>query len=573
MGNKEWDENLKNLLGDFKPEGLQPHWEEFSNQLDNHQDLNETGDDPSFDENLKESFLTYKAPGEAVGWQRIQASLDAADKRFDEDVRKRIADFEPHYDPRTWPLFLQRLSDSKFLGAKLIALKVVEVAAVLLILLTVVNMGRMGKLPFDTPLYDKPVEELKSNSNSNGMADNSFQQTSIGQNKEGISAVDQIAAQTNTLGQKVIQRGTYTSNTRSSKNKSSKVASETNSKTEDVVQSQKSYTYSERAVTENIESIPTIIRIKEPQSNSVIIPANQNLGKTTFDLVEDSGLIATDAYLIASADMDSRDGATDYLTTLTSPVAYNDYAKFLYPTFVKQRKRFHTEFGILSQVDYNRLRMPEDRLYSTGRQIVFPQQGIPSNGYGGGFTLARAHPRWAIESGLIYSAKTFKPGRKLAVGTAFDNGIVEFEAMRLQLVTMPLQLRYKLDHKGPLKFYALAGFGLNLIVQSNIDVLINYHFPSLSAGEDPYKDPNLANTIKETRRVKEHIRDGAPFSTKSFVSATAGLGAEYSINEHKTFFLQTAVQYQIPDLEFSNNNGKHIRSVSIQAGVRTPLGK
>jgi len=341
----------------------------------------------------------------------------------------------------------------------------------------------------------------------------------------------------------------------------------------DAVQLQKTLTHSEKAAVAYIEPIPTIAGINEVQPNSDLIPANQNTGNSTLILVEDPDLIALDENLIASADMDSRDGATDYLTTRTSPVVYDDYTIFPHPTYVKQRKRTHTEFGILSQVDYNRLRMPEDRLYSAGRQIVFPQQGIPSNGYGGGFTMAVSHPRWAIESGLIYSAKNFKPGRQLIVGGAFDNGTVEFEAMRLQLVTLPLQLRYKLDNKGPMKFYALAGFGLNLIVQSNIDVLIKYHFPSLTAGENPNNDPNLANTIKETRRISEHIRDGAPFSTKIFLSANAGLGVEYSINEHKTLFLQTAVQYQIPDLEFSNNNGKHIRSVSIQAGVRTPLGK
>ncbi|MBK9983592.1 MAG: outer membrane beta-barrel protein [Saprospiraceae bacterium] len=178
--------------------------------------------------------------------------------------------------------------------------------------------------------------------------------------------------------------------------------------------------------------------------------------------------------------------------------------------------------------------MPEDRLSSSGRIIVFPQQGLPSYGYGGGFTIALNHPRWAVETGLIYNSKTFEPGRKLSVGTAFDNGTIEFEAMRLQLVTLPLQMRYKVENKGPIKFYALAGFDLNLIVQSDIDVSIKYHFQSLSINENPNSNPNLANTIKESRRVSEHIRDGAPFSPKSFVSCCR-FRSQYSLNEHKTF--------------------------------------
>ena len=159
------------------------------------------------------------------------------------------------------------------------------------------------------------------------------------------------------------------------------------------------------------------------------------------------------------------------------------------------------------------------------------------------------------------------------VGDSFDQGSIEFQAMRLQLVSVPLNYRYRFDHKGAFKYYGLAGCGLHIITQSNIDLMIKYQFPSLSFNEDPTKDPQTASVIRDTKHISEHIRDGAPFSTKSFFSINAGLGIEYSISENKTLFLQSAVQYQVPNLRFSNINGKHIRSVSLQAGVRTPLGK
>jgi hypothetical protein len=199
-------------------------------------------------------------------------------------------------------------------------------------------------------------------------------------------------------------------------------------------------------------------------------------------------------------------------------------------------------------------------------------QGITSPGYGGGFTLAIGHPRWALETGLVYSAKTFKPGRQLTIGDEFNNGSVEFEAMRLQLVSVPLQFRYRFEPKGRLKAYAMAGFTMHVIVQSDIDMMVKYHFASLKAGENPNNNPAAAQTIHETRRISEDIKDGAPFSTKSFISANLGLGIEYVLRENKTLFLQTAYQYQIPNLRFSNHNGKHILSLSLQAGVRTPLG-
>jgi len=547
MGNKEWDDKLKDLLGEYSPEGSHPNWEEFSNQLDK-QDSGETNDNPSFDENLKESFQAYKAPEAVAGWERIQASLDAADQRFDEDIRKRLEGFEPKYDPRTWPLFLQRFADSKLLRVKLIALKVVEVAAVLLFLFTVVNMGRMGKLPFDSPLYDNANEELKTSPVKDGIAEYLNQSTSNDQNNGNQ---DHSSLKKN-----------------ASKNSSSNVFAKTSSSKAEHNQIQTSLAYTSRS-SDYIVPLPTLSELNGNPLKSDNVANSQNAN----GIILIPQQTTVDENLIASAYLTSTTEATDYLPSLSSTVDYESVNIFPKPTYVKQPTRSHTEFGILAQVDQNRMRMPEDRLYTTGRWIVFPEQGIPSNGFGGGFTMAIAHPRYALESGLIYSAKTFEPNRKLAVGTAFDNGIIEFEAMRLQLVTMPLQMRYKFENKGPMKFYTLAGFGLNLIVQSNIDVLVNYHFPSLAANGDPYKDPDLAATIKESKRISEHIRDGAPFSTKTYVSITAGLGTEYSISDSKTVFLQTAFQYQIPDIEFSNNNGKQIRSISIQMGVRSPLTK
>ncbi|HJW28250.1 MAG TPA: hypothetical protein VJ508_03265, partial [Saprospiraceae bacterium] len=265
--------------------------------------------------------------------------------------------------------------------------------------------------------------------------------------------------------------------------------------------------------------------------------------------------------------------ASPTLPNLNSAIPLNLESSVPGPKFIKAINHTFTEFAVLTQWDYNGLRMPEDRLYSNGRQIIFPSKGIMSPGYGGGFTIALGHPLWALETGVIYSSKDFRPGRQLVIGGAFDNGSVEFKDMRLQIVSLPVQYRYRFDHKGRFKSYAMAGFGFNVIAQSDIDVITKYHFASLSFGEDPNNDPNLYPTIQETKRISEHIRDGAPFSTKSFVTANAGLGIEYAIYGHKSLFLQSAIQYQIPNIEFSNNNGKHLRSISVQAGVRGPLGK
>ncbi|MEO5906873.1 MAG: hypothetical protein ABIQ11_09110, partial [Saprospiraceae bacterium] len=149
MDNNEWDDSLKNLLGNHKPEGMQPDWDAFSHYMNEHDFLEELGEDADFDENLRHELSAYEAPGKPKGWERIESTL-TDDVFFDKVVRDRVHQFKPQYDPRTWPLFLSRLSGAGYLRAKLIAFKVVEVAAVFLLLFTVVKMGQMGKLPFDT---------------------------------------------------------------------------------------------------------------------------------------------------------------------------------------------------------------------------------------------------------------------------------------------------------------------------------------------------------------------------------------------------------------------------------------
>ena len=553
MENREWDESLKDMLGDYKPEGLQPDWNEFSNYMLVHEQMGQW-EEEAFDENLKESVAEFEVPAEVEGWERIEASLNLADQQFDENVRNRINQFEPQFNPQTWTLFLKRFTGLGYLRTKLIAFKAVEVAAVMLILFTVVKMGQMGKLPFETPLYEKPNTTPVQEKSSVDMADNLLKHAGI-ENKD--------------LSQK-LPSDSGTSNSGAESSASNKENSSS--------LSQNQLTANLLTNSEEDEVMAQNRNIFSPQRipSSAILPL---LAANKSDGIDPVSVAFVDSD--QDNDISSRDNTTRrnrvgafsssgpgvFMASILSPVRWNHEKTLPKLRYQKQRDKTYTEFGIISQLDYNLMKMPEDRLYSAGQQIVFPQQGIPSSGFGGGFTFAIGHPRWAVETGMIYNAKNFKPGRELKVGDAYDNGRVEFDAMRLQLVSVPLIFRYKIDHKGPFRVYGLTGMGLHLIAQSDIEVSIKYSFLSLSPG-----DPGVVNIQRETKRIREHIRDGAPFNTKSFLSLNTGAGIEYAITEHKTLFLQSAIQYQVPNLRFSNNNGKHIRSLSMQLGVRTPFG-
>ena len=544
MEDKNWEDGLKDMLANYKPEDIQPDWDSFANYLHVHEQITEWEENEAFDESIKESVSDFEATTQDIGWQRIESSLNLADQQFDQHIRDKINEFDPKYTG-TWSLLLQRLSGVAYLRAKLIAFKIVEIAAVMLLLFTTVKMGQMGKLPFETPLFKNSPQkndklEMADNFSAEERGNQANQNVQANGTSDASSGESIDPDQTASLIESAESASGLNENEFSSSGRDDSA----------------------------IYPIPVndILPVKNEKVSFAAVPID---------------IASTEAEISYGSDHEKSSGGksifkklqvANFLGTILSPIRWSHDKSLPRLAYVKQPSKTFTEFGIVTQLDYNKLRMPEDRLYSAGRQIVFPQQGIPSANMGGGFTFAIAHPRWAIESGVIYSAKNFKPGRQLVVGGTFNNGSVEFEAMRLQLVSVPLHYRYKFDYKGPFKVYGLAGLGLNLIAQSNIDVVIEYQFPSLSFGGDPNTDPTLGPIIKETRRISEHIRDGAPFSTKSFFSVEAGAGIEYAVSEHKSLFLQSAVQYQVPNLGFSNNNGKHIRSVSLQAGVRTPLG-
>jgi hypothetical protein len=160
MGNKEWDNYLKDILGEFKSEGETPRWDDFTRQY-TPKGTPETGPDQLADEALKESLTNYSPLAEIKGWDRIEASLDETDKAFDEEVRHKLRHYHAPSDPHSWTLFLKHFSSHKLLRAKLITLKVLESAAVALLLITVLHLGQIGKIPSLNPM----AEEVHSSEN------------------------------------------------------------------------------------------------------------------------------------------------------------------------------------------------------------------------------------------------------------------------------------------------------------------------------------------------------------------------------------------------------------------------
>ncbi len=493
------------------------------------------------DDILKQHLADY-TPDDAVhGWEKLSASLDAADEAFDRTVHSKIRQYHPPYDPHAWSQFAKRFSAQRHLRSRIILLKVSEAIAVILLLFTAIQLKDLNTIPANVEIA--------------GASDNNSKNLTTPKANGSLAETNIIGEQTNQLNQAKENAVALAQRNRKAESHSSQTIS---------AQPNNAPTLSDRPNAID-DSRSTEIALDEISTIETIV---DNSSQSTYATMP----------MIASAEISNASPAqsTSFLSGSIHPIETPSYEVAIAmsePVLIAPRSKRYLEFGMLVQGDYNQLKMPGDKVNTNAKQFTFPLQGLTSPGYGAGLTLALNYPRWAIETGAIYNAKNFSPDREVVVEDAFATSNVELEKMLMQFISIPLQARYKFDPHGRIRTYAQAGFGMHMIMQSHADVDVEYDFPTLVEGEDPNADPALQRTIRQTQRASEDLRDQAPFSTKSLVSANLGLGIEYDLFEDKTIFIQSLYQYQIPNLRFKNHGEKHLVTLSIQAGVRAPISR
>lgn len=540
MKNKDWENYIQRLMEEIHEESDVSPTEGGSLKADasGHPPI-----DPNVagDQLLREALSNYTPDGPVQGWESIESAIHATDRKFDNEVRDKIHNYKAPNDPHSWSKFIQQFAAYKTYRLKIIALKLGEAVSILLLLFTTLQFHNADSFPWQTP-PPQVVPEQKQIITTKS--------PSIAQHIETENILIEATPSTSKQRPAINKADTQQSISSSPPTADNKPAI-----------AAMSVVLSDDAITSN--DIPS------PLHEDAILSAHDNPSNASSS-IDDAEAITT------TPSIENRNLTAESYITTTLPLSnpsLSETRQSAIPalTYVKPAARSFLEFGMFAQADYNQLKMPQDILFSNGKQVVFPLQGITSAGYGAGFTLALRQSRGALETGLTYSSKTFRPNRKLTVGESTDHSTVDFESMHIQFVSVPLEYRYQITPSRRFNAYVLGGFALHVIAQSDVDVVVKHSFASLSPGENPNSNPELVRNIRASKQLSEDFRDGAPFSTKSHISANIGLGIEYRLTKQKTLFLQSAYQYQIPNLRFSNHNGKHLLSVSLQAGVRTPL--
>jgi hypothetical protein len=556
MHDKKFDEHIKAMMRDHEVPLNPEHWQMFEEQMDM-----VGGEETSFlNDDLINQLKNYQANPIPGDWEVMAGLLDQADQHFDKNIKDSVDSYEVPYDQKTWPILEKKLTYAEIRRRKLFVAKVLEVATVLLFLFTLYNFYPEIK----TKVFksDQEHHTISVDKSLFTHADETDQNSSL--ETAQLVSTGQSSIKVETSGQKP-----------STQKSSVNINSSLQSKSE----INQSFAYDQRLFDENESNEKrnehTSVQHSRglSQANAILIeqvsqtvtqqglPFNEAI--STVNVVNDSNIETARLFTYAPKPIDALLGA------LHVPLFHNSVHHKLYGQFVANTKRkVQTRVGIHAGADVNILHFPADNFFSAGNRVSFKAQDLPALGYGGGISYGRYGQRFGIETGIHYSNKSFKPGRQLLIGESFENSKVDFQAVEIDLVSIPLSLSYQVKPTGTFRFYVVGGFDLNIIAQAHYDLNIKNNYPL------PLSITQSASALalnREAHRVKEHILDGATFNGKSYVTAHAGFGIEKYLNPDLSIFMQPSYLYQVPINRFSNNGGKHFKTLNIRIGARMPL--
>ena len=216
-------------------------------------------------------------------------------------------------------------------------------------------------------------------------------------------------------------------------------------------------------------------------------------------------------------------------------------------------------FGMVSHIGGTSAVRSADQFLSTN---VLTQKGV---GYGSGFSVGFKYNRFEIETGLIYSEKTYAPNIDDAY-SSFGGGInlKQFTGIHLQTLQIPVNLRYNFAvlGKGKWHLYGQNGIAMNAILRAQYDIIdtpqpITKEFVEIAAS-------SRLNKI----RFNRGILGGDSFKENRFFTVNFGMGAEYYMSPKWSVFMQPDFHYYISQSRIGPTQDK-INSLSVSFGIKT----
>ena len=207
-------------------------------------------------------------------------------------------------------------------------------------------------------------------------------------------------------------------------------------------------------------------------------------------------------------------------------------------------KKAGLRVGMFGSTDFNEILTPPDskdfRYETTTRYAL---------GYSGGISLGFEKGRWEVETGAIYSSKSYSPPSILYIfGSVKEGGYtgVGLKYFELDIVQVPLNFKYHFVYKDKWRLYLMGGSSLSVVNyahyhsadQEDIDFFKVRPLPT------PSVSPNASPSeiIKQVKDFEDGWLEGGSFWENSYFTLNAGVGIERYFSTKTSLFFQPTYQ-------------------------------
>lgn len=248
-------------------------------------------------------------------------------------------------------------------------------------------------------------------------------------------------------------------------------------------------------------------------------------------------------------------------------------------TPLRARGRF--SLSMFGGFDYNRVLTPDVLIQTTtapgGTTLYIPAYDRYTTGYSGGITTAFGKNRWEVETGIIYTVKQYQARPVLYVTGSVSEGFIGegIRDIEMNVAAIPVQFRYDIVRLNRWKLYGSAGASLQVVMESNYAVGDQDAFRSKNFNPAPSNldsPGHLRTTGLKTKNLDGGWLQGGSFARNSFLTANAALGLEHRLTGRWSVYAQPTYHHSV--IYFSQGLGpdsERLHTFSLFSGVRLRL--
>jgi len=530
MSNKEFDDIIKRALEDYQPKYDPASWDVLSDRL--------PGTDENFDKSVRDAVSMFSG-GPADDWDVMEQMIESSDDlHFDEEVKQEINTYNEPYDPTTWPKLDRKIDEFEKLRRRLIISKILEVAAILLALVTFYNFW--------------PELHSALNKDKVVIADRDVTTGPENTSTNAFGVLPELSAE----NERAANRGSESLNALEDEN----IGVDSSPNATDHATGLSIPASSRPQIKSRTKYVfPALSTGIGGGNAAVLIPALSGSQKA----IVESAVIAQSP---AQSSFTSRDVYSPSFIGSSSPMMVTSQGPALVAMVTPNTNRKGIRIGLGASFDVNSLYIPSQQFYADGDPIYFEQKHLLAAGYSAGASVLIDSRIFSFETGLYYSLKKYEPNRIIKIGKTFDVSTIDFKEISLQSVHIPALVHWNFDRRGKTRFYMVGGASLNCVVTAHYDLYVESELRSAPAGSRP-PDP----LERDIQQVREHLLDGADFSSKSFITVTGGFGVDHRINKKFSVFFEPTYNHQVPFFDLTDLNGKRLRYLSMNFGTRVTI--